>query len=336
MLFITQNTEEKAAEALRIQPLANARIVARATSIKEFYGITAMPAFVIADQNRTIKYNGVGVGPSGALKVKNVLNEMRGLVPDGYYSLTYDQKHLMLAVKGIKLMKESKFHEAAQVYESLFIHSMGRGLQQDYYYAASAWANLGDAEKAFHYLKQAAVVTKYSNLLTLNSEPNFTKLKADMRWKAITDRVSINSKEKLASGAKLNESAKVKSPIRVLAPNQFTPFSLIKELTIKGDMRPINVTTMADAFPEDWVKASDIDSLISLIGSTTKANCFLNPLSSNVSRNESADVGGYAMIFINSFRQKQKVSLGLYNCPKTNKEAVDEILKWWNEFKGTR
>ncbi len=203
VLFITQNTEEKAAEAFKTKPLAKARIVAQATSIKEFYGITAMPAFIIADQNRTIIYNGAGVGPSQALRVKNVLNEMRGRVSEGTYTLTYDQKHLMLTVRGYKLMKENKFHEAAQVYESLFIHSMGKGLQQDYYFAASAWAYLGDTEKAFHYLKQAAVVTKYSNHPALNSEPNFSKLRTDYRWKAIADRVSLNSKEKLASGAKL-------------------------------------------------------------------------------------------------------------------------------------
>lgn len=198
VLLITENTKEKATEGLAQKPLVNARIVERARDIKEFYGITALPAFVIADQNRTIRYNGFGVGPSRALQVKNVLSEMRGRVPDGYYTLTYDQKHVMLAVKAIKLMKESKFHEAAEVYESLFIYSMGKGLQQDYYHAASAWAKLGDADKAFHYLKQAVYVTKYTSLPTLNSEPNFSKLKADKRWKAITDQVNMNVKEKLA------------------------------------------------------------------------------------------------------------------------------------------
>lgn len=202
VLLITEATEEKAAEVLTEKPLANARIVGRAGNIREFYGITGLPAFVIADQNRTIRYNGFGIGPSRALQVKNVLNEMRGHVPDGYYTLTYDQKHLILSVKAIRLMKENKFHEAAQIYESLFIHSLGKGLQQDYYNAASAWANLGDVEKAFHYLRQAAVVTKYLSLSTLNSEPNFSKLKSDKRWKAITDQVTLNFKAKANSNKK--------------------------------------------------------------------------------------------------------------------------------------
>ncbi len=198
VLFITQNTEEKAAEAFSDKPLANARIVARATSTKEFYGITGLPAFVIADQNRTIRYNGVGIGPSRALQVKNVLNEMRGHFPDGYYSLTYDQKHMMLSLKATKLVKEGKFHEAAEVYESLFIHSMGKGIQQDYYNAASVWANLGDSDKAFHYLNQVVFVSKYTSLPMLNSEANFHKLKSDRRWKTITDGVNKNVKEKIS------------------------------------------------------------------------------------------------------------------------------------------
>ena len=202
VLLITENTKEKAAEALAQQPLANARIVERARDIKESFGITALPAFVIADQNRTIRYNAFGIGPSQALRVKNVLDEIKDRVHDGHYTLTYDQRHLILSVKAINLMKESKYHEAAQVYEGLFTNSMGKGLQQDYYNAASAWAKLGDADKAFHYLKQAVYVTKYTSLSTLNNEPNFSKLKPDMRWKAIADQVNINLKEKLASGAK--------------------------------------------------------------------------------------------------------------------------------------
>ncbi len=196
VLYITQNTEEKAAEALRTQPLTNARIVARATSIKDFYGITALPAFVIADQHRTIRYNGFGVGPSQGIRVKNVLNEVMGRVPDGHYTLTYDQKHVVLAVQAYKLLKENKVHEATQVYESLFNHSMGKGLQQDYYYAASAWANLGDVDKAFYYLNQAVFLTKYLSLATLSTEPNFSKLKPDPRWKIITHQVELNVKEK--------------------------------------------------------------------------------------------------------------------------------------------
>ncbi|WP_245681393.1 hypothetical protein [Arcticibacter eurypsychrophilus] len=120
----------------------------------------------------------------------------------------------------------------------------------------------------------------------------------------------------------------------LLIPKQFTPLSFIKALTITNEVKhyTIHVTTMTDDFPDDWVKYSDLDSLMDLIGSTRKCNCFLNPLSSNIPTSDNADVGGYAIIFINSFRQKKRVSLGLYNCAKTNKESVDDILKWWKDL----
>jgi hypothetical protein len=93
---------------------------------------------------------------------------------------------------------------------------------------------------------------------------------------------------------------------------------------------------MVDDFPVEWVKESDIDTLIRLVTSTKKCNCFVNPLSSYIPTNQNADIGGYAIIFINSFREKSKVSLGLYSCPKTNKKSVEEINKWWTKYKLTK
>jgi hypothetical protein len=136
-----------------------------------------------------------------------------------------------------------------------------------------------------------------------------------------------------------NDSVKAKEDsVRWLAPKKFSPLSFIQGLKVPNEVKQhsISLTTMADDFPNDWVKPSDLDSLISLIGSTTKCNCLLNPLSSYIPTNETADIGGYAIIFINSFRQKKRISLGLYKCPKTNKESVDEIMKWWTNFKLTK
>lgn len=110
-----------------------------------------------------------------------------------------------------------------------------------------------------------------------------------------------------------------------LTPSQFTPISFLNAV-VNGKF-PI---TMIDEFPIDWVKESDIDTLMTLINSTRKCSCFLNPYSSYIPINDNADIGGYAIIFINSFRQKHKINLGLYSCPKTDKKSVEEITKWWN------
>jgi hypothetical protein len=121
-----------------------------------------------------------------------------------------------------------------------------------------------------------------------------------------------------------------------LTAKQFTPLSFIAALESHQHKQNdiTNVMTMLDEFPSDWVKSSDIDTLITLISSTKKCECFLNPIGSYIpSKDEYSNIGGYAVIFINAYRQKTKVSLGLYNCPKTDKKTVDEITKWWTETK---
>jgi hypothetical protein len=47
---------------------------------------------------------------------------------------------------------------------------------------------------------------------------------------------------------------------------------------------------MVDQFPIGWVKQYDIDTLVTLIKSTKKCYCFLNPLSSFVPLNQSAEI----------------------------------------------
>jgi hypothetical protein len=121
-----------------------------------------------------------------------------------------------------------------------------------------------------------------------------------------------------------------------LTPAQFTSISFLNDVAYKSnENHKINVISMVDEFPNDWVNESDIDTLITLIQSTRKARCFLDPQSSYLPISDNADIGGYAIIFINSFRHKTKtkINLGLYNCPKTDDKSVAEILKWWISYK---
>jgi hypothetical protein len=119
-------------------------------------------------------------------------------------------------------------------------------------------------------------------------------------------------------------------------PRHFTPLTFIDALT--SGYHPdfsVHITTMMGDFPENWVKRHHIDSLIILVDSKTKCNCFMNPLSSFVS-NDSSEVGGYAIIFINSFRYGKKVSLGFYTCAKAEEASAEEIKKWWSKYKQTK
>lgn len=122
-----------------------------------------------------------------------------------------------------------------------------------------------------------------------------------------------------------------------LTPHEITPISFLNSVVLQNDKDTfINVITLVDEFPVDWVKPSDLDSLISLIASTKKCNCIINPLSSYIPTNMNADIGGYALLFINSFRQKSKIDFGQYSCPKTDEQSVEAINKWWIEYKQTR
>lgn len=127
---------------------------------------------------------------------------------------------------------------------------------------------------------------------------------------------------------------------------QFTPISFIKyfsrnqgnnsvlNVTVnKGTDTVLNVITMIDNFPENWVKETDIDTLISILSSKERCSCFLNPLSSKIPTDDYAETGGYAAVFIQSFMKNQKIELGLYACPKTDEILNSELINWWTAEK---
>lgn len=114
----------------------------------------------------------------------------------------------------------------------------------------------------------------------------------------------------------------------------YTPISFLKEALIKDgeDNGIVSFFVVTNNFPEDWVKESDVRNLMLLIESTKKCECYLNPLASSIPTGN-AELGGYAILFINSFRFKEKIDLGLYCCPKINKKEVEELKTWWENYK---
>jgi hypothetical protein len=118
-----------------------------------------------------------------------------------------------------------------------------------------------------------------------------------------------------------------------LTPESMTPLQFLATIKQKDSSVPLGVLTMLDSFPEDWAKKKDIDTLIKLVNSREKCYCFLNPLSSHIP-NDSADLGGYAIQLIESYKGKKKLSFGLYACPKTNKIQADKLVSWWKVSSG--
>lgn len=110
-----------------------------------------------------------------------------------------------------------------------------------------------------------------------------------------------------------------------LDPKSFITLSIEK---YKEDC-PLNFVTMIGDFPDDWVKPRDVQYLISIMHSKEKCCGYMNFFSSTIS-NENAEIGGFAIIFLNSYITQTKINLGLNSNPKTNKEALQKIEKWYN------
>jgi len=100
-----------------------------------------------------------------------------------------------------------------------------------------------------------------------------------------------------------------------------------------NETRKINVITLAGEFPENWVKSEDIDYLINFVSSNKKCCGYMNVYSSHIPT-EQSEVGGFAIIFLNSYISKTKINLGLDCNPKTDKKSIKTIEDWYfNEYK---
>ncbi|MDP5199658.1 hypothetical protein [Flavobacterium sp. DG2-3] len=106
------------------------------------------------------------------------------------------------------------------------------------------------------------------------------------------------------------------------------PKSFITILKKRYDKTAINSVTMSGDFPDNWVKPKDVEYLISIMHSKKKCCGYMNILSSHLST-ENAEVGGFAILFLNSYINKTKINLGLNSYPKTDKESIKTIEKWY-------
>lgn len=118
-----------------------------------------------------------------------------------------------------------------------------------------------------------------------------------------------------------------------LSPKDLNPKSFIKLFTEKYNKDSnLNFITLMGDFPENWVKPNDIEYLISIMSSKEKCCGYMNTFSSFIS-NENGEVGGFAVIFLNSYISKTKINMGLNCNPKTDEESVTKIESWYRNTK---
>lgn len=115
--------------------------------------------------------------------------------------------------------------------------------------------------------------------------------------------------------------------IKNLRPKEFIE---ICEKNYKENSK-LNFVTFSGDFEENWVTKNDLEYLISVINSKQKCCGYMNVFSSFIS-SENAEVGGFALIFLKSFKEKSIINLGLNSNPKFDKTESGKILTWYDNY----
>lgn len=116
--------------------------------------------------------------------------------------------------------------------------------------------------------------------------------------------------------------------IKDLDPKKFI------ELFIKNydPKKKLNFVTVSGDFPKDWVKKKYLEYLIGKINSEQKCCGYMNVFSSFIS-SENAEVGGFAIIFLKSYKENTKINLGLNSNPKIDKKEIEILMNWYKNKK---
>lgn len=98
--------------------------------------------------------------------------------------------------KGMELFQVKKYRAAAQAYAAAFAAMEGKGLRDDRYNAACAWALAGEKDSAFNQLSKIVIITKYDNYLHMKTDPDLESLHSDQRWSPLLKMVLVNKEKK--------------------------------------------------------------------------------------------------------------------------------------------
>ena len=116
-----------------------------------------------------------------------------------------------------------------------------------------------------------------------------------------------------------------------LSPKDLDPKTFITIFTEKYNKdSKLNFVTLSGGFPENWVKPKDVPYLISIMHSKEKCCGYMNIFSSTMS-NDNGEIGGFAIIFLNSYISQTKINLGLNCNPKTNPASIRKIETWYQK-----
>ena len=89
-----------------------------------------------------------------------------------------------------------------------------------------------------------------------------------------------------------------------------------------------NLLVFSGDFPQNWVKKEDIVYLIHIIDSKQKCCGYMNVFSSHINL-DYAEVGGFAILFIKSYKENKQLNFGLNSNPKVDEKEIEIILNWY-------
>jgi hypothetical protein len=146
-------------------------------------------------------------------------------------------------------------------------------------------------------------------------------------------KINKSEKENLSTLSIEELTSSVKKNHTILSPKDLDPKSFILLFKERYNKKsPLNFVTLSGEFPENWVRPKDVEYLISVMNSKEKCCGYMNFFSSTL-LTENAEVGGFAIIFLNSYISHTKINLGLNSNPKADKESIKEIEDWYRNTK---
>lgn len=116
---------------------------------------------------------------------------------------------------------------------------------------------------------------------------------------------------------------------KTLRPKDLNPKSFITLFKEKYNKdSAFHYVSMMGDFPDNWVKPNDVQYLMSIMRSKEKCCGYMNVFSSTL-LTDNGEVGGFAIIFLNSYISNTKINLGSNCNPKTDEESIRKIEKWY-------
>jgi len=111
-----------------------------------------------------------------------------------------------------------------------------------------------------------------------------------------------------------------------LTPNQF----LNQLRDIKRVTNGLNIAVYTES-PANWIKNSDIDTLIHRVFDTTKVPCIVNPYSSYLPTNSHSCIGREAQNMITSYINKKGYLNFLYSCGSVDSLNGNRLIDWYHK-----